>query len=189
MGWFLVLLAYASGMIPFGLLVGRLHGIDVRRLGSGNIGATNVGRALGMRWAALVLALDALKGLLPVLLTRAIFFGDTQHRWVGACMVAAVLGHVFPAVLRFRGGKGVATALGVTLAAAPIAALIGAATYGLVVAVRRVSAQGSLAGVLAALAALWLGGAPRAIVAAFVAICVLIVARHGANLRAFWQGR
>ena len=106
----LVALAYLAGSIPFGLLITRaVSGQDVRAVGSGNIGATNVARAAGRSAAALTLLLDALKGLLPVLLA-AHLTGPEGGLVTAACAIAAVLGHCFPVWLRFRGGKGVATA-------------------------------------------------------------------------------
>jgi len=114
--------SYFLGAIPFGLLFGRLFsGIDVRNMGSGNIGATNVLRASGKKAAALTLIADTLKGLLPVLAARFLFKDDWITTGSG---IAAVLGHVFPVYLSFRGGKGVATSYGVILAVAPWTALL-----------------------------------------------------------------
>src|SRR5688500_11562142 len=112
--------SYLAGSIPFGLVVARARGVDIRAVGSKNIGATNVARALGKKLGALVLFLDALKGLLPTLVARhALHLDDNLVALVG---LAAILGHVFPVWLRFRGGKGVATALGVFAALTPVAA-------------------------------------------------------------------
>lgn len=109
--------SYLLGAIPFGLIFTRLlSGIDVRTTGSGNIGATNVLRAAGKKAAILTLLADALKGFLPVLIVQALFHQDVTTVLAGA---AAVLGHNFPVYLQFKGGKGVATSFGVTLAAAP----------------------------------------------------------------------
>src|SRR5690606_4246297 len=116
--WLLALLGYLSGSIPFGLLIARwARGVDVRQVGSGNIGATNVVRAAGKGLGLLVLALDALKGALPVWLTLRLI----PDGWVPACVVAgfAVVGHIFPVWLKLRGGKGVATAAGVLGVLAP----------------------------------------------------------------------
>ena len=122
----LVLLGYLSGSIPFGLLVVRAaRGVDVRGQGSGNIGATNVARVAGKGLGVRVLVLDALKGALPVLLARAVEPTPLVPALVGA---AAFAGHVAPPWLGFRGGKGVATALGVLAVLAPRAALAGALT-------------------------------------------------------------
>lgn len=124
-----VLLGYVIGSIPVGYLVGKLAGVDVRREGSGNIGASNVGRLLGRPLGMLVFFLDLAKGALPVLLVKrsgwpaandVILFAPLDHY----VAIAAVLGHMYPVWLRFRGGKGVATALGVFLLLAPKATAI-----------------------------------------------------------------
>jgi len=157
----LVLLGYLSGSVPFGLLlVQATRGVDVRERGSGNIGATNVARVAGKGLGVVVLALDALKGALPVLLARAVDPGPLVPSAVG---LAAFAGHVAPPWLGFRGGKGVATALGVLAVLAPRAALAGAVTYGLVLAVLRISSVGSLlAGVVAVAVAWGVPGTPPA---------------------------
>jgi glycerol-3-phosphate acyltransferase PlsY len=117
---FIVLLvgAYLLGSVPFGLLIAAGHGIDLRKIGSGNIGATNLARALGKRWAYLCFVLDMAKGLLPAL--AASFWLDNVSSAAGlwawlAVGCASVLGHIFPVYLRFKGGKGVATSFGVAL--------------------------------------------------------------------------
>ncbi len=141
-GWWpvagLILLSYLCGAVPFGLLVGRLKGVDVRTKGSCNIGATNVGRVLGRPYGILVFVLDGLKGFLPVTLGRLLLFGAAADSrpagpgylpyllWVLAA-VACVLGHMFPVYLKFKGGKGVATSLGVGLGIYPYYTLAGLA--------------------------------------------------------------
>jgi glycerol-3-phosphate acyltransferase PlsY len=157
----LVLLGYLAGSIPFGVLVTRwVRGVDVRAEGSGNIGATNVARVAGKKLGVLVLVLDALKGALPVVLAlRMMPDSPRVHVAVG---FAAFLGHCFPVWLKFRGGKGVATALGVLLVLAPVAALAGAAMYGLVLVTTRVSSIGSLAaGVVSVGTAVFTARAPE----------------------------
>ena len=119
--------AYLAGSIPFGLILGRMRGVDIREHGSGNVGATNCGRVLGRRWGILCFVLDVLKGLLPVLLYGLVAepSGDPTRAtllWLGVA-AAAVVGHVFPVWLRFRGGKGVATGLGVLLGFWPVLTL------------------------------------------------------------------
>ncbi|MFP2959525.1 glycerol-3-phosphate 1-O-acyltransferase PlsY [Myxococcus sp. 1LA] len=140
----LVLLGYLAGSIPFGVLLTRwLRGVDVRKGGSGNIGATNVTRVAGKKLGAVVLLLDAVKGALPVILAvRLLPDAPTVHVAVG---LAAVLGHIYPVWLKLQGGKGVATALGVLLVLVPQAALAAALVYVAVFAVSRVSSLGSLA--------------------------------------------
>jgi len=177
----LAIAGYLLGAIPFGLLVARRAAhVDVRQVGSGNIGATNVARAAGKRVAVLVLLLDVLKGYVPVALAEALL-GDP--RWAAGVGMAAFLGHCFPVYLRFRGGKGVATALGVALALAPFAGLAGVACYAAVYGAFRVSSLGSLAGVAAALAVAF-ATAPSPLYAWIIgAMAAIIVARHRSNIR------
>jgi glycerol-3-phosphate acyltransferase PlsY len=110
--------SYFLGAVPFGLLIAGAHGIDLRKVGSGNIGATNLARALGKKWAYFCFVLDFAKGLLPTL-AAGFLLGDIQGatglwaRLVVGC--AAVVGHIFPVYLRFKGGKGVATSFGVAI--------------------------------------------------------------------------
>lgn len=139
----LVLLGYLAGSIPFGVLVTRWRrGVDVRAQGSGNIGATNVARVAGKKLGMVVLVLDALKGAIPVLLAlQMIPESPRVHVAVG---LAAFLGHCYPVWLKLKGGKGVATALGVLIVLIPLAALAGAAVYALVLVTTRVSSLGSL---------------------------------------------
>jgi glycerol-3-phosphate acyltransferase PlsY len=117
----LLLCAYCIGSIPTGLLLAKAFGgVDIRTQGSGNIGATNVYRTLGRKVGILTLVGDSLKGLLPVLAAKALHL---PCEWIALIGIAAFLGHIFPVFLRFKGGKGVATALGVFLATAPLAVL------------------------------------------------------------------
>jgi acyl phosphate:glycerol-3-phosphate acyltransferase len=174
-----LLASYLAGSVPFGLLVARVAaGKDVRTVGSGNIGATNVARAAGRGAAAVTLLLDALKGTLPVALAgRAL-----PEPWAGAaCGVAAVIGHCYPVWLRFRGGKGVATGLGVALALAPLAAACGAAVWLVLYKLLHISSVGSLAGMAAALLVA-AATAPRWSIAGLGAIAAVVLVRHRANL-------
>lgn len=186
----LMALGYGCGSLPFAYwIVLWVSGRDVRREGSGNVGATNVARVAGKRWGAVTLALDALKGALPVLMVVQMRPGAFVLH--GAVGFAAFLGHVFPAWLRFKGGTGVATALGVTTVLVPGAALTGFAVWALLLATVRISSVASLAGVVAAAAAAALLPTPipaayGATVAAFV---VSIVWTHRANLRRLVERR
>lgn len=148
----LVAAAYLVGSIPFGYLCGRLvRGIDIRQHGSGNIGATNVGRVLGGRWGITVLVLDCLKGLIPTgLLTPMLISRDSPGylHWQVAAAIATILGHMFPCWLGFRGGKGVATALGVVICLGGWSAAGAAATFAVVFGVSRII---SLASIVASL--------------------------------------
>lgn len=127
--WALAVVAYLVGSVPFGLLVGRAKGVDPRTAGSGNIGATNLGRLLGGKYFALVFTLDLLKGLLPMLAAAWVLRGVPTHDkpyvlWM-AVGAGAILGHLFPVYLKFKGGKGVATSAGVVLGLWPFYTLPG----------------------------------------------------------------
>jgi glycerol-3-phosphate acyltransferase PlsY len=177
--------SYFCGSIPFGLIIVRAaSGKDVRAVGSGNIGATNVARAAGRKAAIATLLLDAVKGLVPVLLAARMAAGPA---WLAAgCAVAAVVGHCFPVWLQFRGGKGVATGLGVSLALAPWAALAGGAAWLLFYKVLRVSSIGSLAGVATALVVAGFT-APRDSLLGLAVVAAIILARHTGNIRRLLQ--
>jgi glycerol-3-phosphate acyltransferase PlsY len=182
----LVPLGYVSGSIPFGLLIGKASkGVDVRGIGSGNIGATNVLRAAGKGAAALTLALDMLKGWAPVALGRIVGASDAL---VAGVALAAFLGHLYPVFLRFRGGKGVATFLGVLLALLPKVAFLVAGVWLLIAAVFRYS---SLAAVVAAAASpllVWLLDGRRDFVALAVVLSGFILIRHRENMRRLVAG-
>ncbi|MGE5194361.1 MAG: glycerol-3-phosphate 1-O-acyltransferase PlsY [Deltaproteobacteria bacterium] len=195
----LLFLAYLIGATPFGYLTGRVVGkIDIRQHGSGNIGATNVGRVLGNQWGILVLALDLLKGLVPVAgLPHLLFAAGSSNRvhWQVAAGIATILGHMFPCWLGFRGGKGVATALGVVAYLGGWATVIAAGVFGLSFAVWRIV---SLASILAALSfavcqivLLWpaLFSEQHWSVTTFcLLIPALIIVRHRSNIRRLWRG-
>jgi len=178
--------AFVVGSIPTGVLVARAKGVDLRKVGSGNIGATNVGRALGKRWAVFVLLVDASKGALPVLL-----LGEySSDPWLPALGgTAAVYGQVFSIFLRGRGGKGVATSLGAGMALAPVPTLLCLATFVAVFAAFRIVSIGSLAAVGCFplfLLLFDLGTAPRLFFALAVALLVLV--RHRENLARLRRG-
>jgi glycerol-3-phosphate acyltransferase PlsY len=145
LGAALTVAAYLVGSISFGLLEASERGVDLRSIGSGNIGATNVGRALGKGSERKVMLLDMLKGFVPVALARWVF--GLSWPWITAVGIATVLGHVFPIWHGFRGGKGAATAGGVLLAALPP---IGAVTLLTFVVVKKLSRRASVASLSAA---------------------------------------
>jgi len=126
----LVIASYLLGSVPTGLLLGKALGVDIRASGSGNIGATNVYRTLGRNVGIATLLCDCLKGLIPVLAARWMGLPDI---WVAAAGFAAFFGHVYTVFLRFKGGKGVATALGVFLGTSPAAVLIAMGVFALVI--------------------------------------------------------
>ncbi len=173
--------AYLLGSIPTGVIIARARGIDLQKTGSGNIGATNAARALGKKVGAIVLLFDALKGFAPVFLAaRWLPVSPLIVALMGFC---AILGHVFPVWLRFHGGKGVATAFGVFLAIAPLAAAVALVTYVLAYLLFRISSVGSLAGATAFVVALVLMRPPDAYLILGGAAWLLIVASHRANIR------
>ena len=175
----LVVLAYLAGSIPTGVLLGRVAGVDVRTQGSGNIGATNVARTAGRKLGILTLVGDALKGLVPVVVARALGLGPSG---VAGVAVAALCGHVFSIFLAFRGGKGVATGVGVLLALAPAAVPISLGVFIVSMALSRIVSLSSILASLTAPLAIVLLDYPRPIAWAAVVIAAIIVARHHENI-------
>lgn len=186
----LVVASYLLGSIPTGLLIGKKLGVDVRTRGSGNIGATNVARTVGKRVGVLVLLLDALKGAIPVALFRAfhldgaIALGAPLDPYlVTAVGLAPIVGHCFPVWLRFRGGKGVATALGVFAVVDPLALAVGAALFALLYGAFRIVSIGSMAAALAVPIASALLGRPLPIILLAAAGAAIVVGKHHGNIR------
>lgn len=182
----LVIAAFVVGSIPTGVIVARAHGVDLRAVGSGNIGATNVGRALGRRWAIFVLVADAAKGAIPVLAARALHVDP----WILAAVGwVAIAGHSFSLFLRGRGGKGVATSLGAALALAPLPALGGFAIYLVCFGLLRISSVGSLLAVVTFPVLLWLIGPHHPAYVVFaIATALLVVVRHKDNIKRLARG-
>ena len=150
--------AYLLGSIPTGLLLGKLYGIDVRKEGSGNIGATNLYRTVGRKVGVMTLAGDCLKGLLPVLAMKYSTLPVEYAAWVG---LAAFCGHVFSVFLKFRGGKGVATALGVFLALSPLAVAIALGVFIALMLIWRYVSLGSINAAAVMPIAVWALGEGR----------------------------
>jgi len=181
--------SYLVGAIPFGLLIGKLAGIDVRTAGSGNIGATNVNRLLGKKLGFLTLLLDCLKGFLPIFLSsQFISVGSGQNIWVLLCGIMAVVGHMFPIYLGFKGGKGVATGLGVFFFLSPPAIGISLLVFvGVVAATGFVSAGSLLASGLFSLW-LWLLGQPVEVILTGFVVALLIWFKHHENIGRLIRG-
>jgi len=179
MWWVLVPLSYLAGTFPSAHLVGRLAGHDPTKEGSGNPGASNVYRLAGKFPGAAVLVLDVVKGAVPTAIGLIV---DGQQLAVAAG-AAAIVGHVFPAQRRLRGGKGVATFGGVTLVAWPLIALVGIAVWLVTMRVTKRASVGSMVGVVAVALgiAATRGLGWEALVAA--ALCVLILVRHRTNIQ------
>jgi len=182
--------SYLVGAVPFGLMVGRVAGVDVRSSGSGNIGATNVTRLLGKKLGLITLVLDCLKGFLPIFIaSRLLHDGPYRELILLLCGVLAVVGHMFPVYLGFKGGKGVATGLGVFLFLSPVA--IGISTvvfFGSVILTGFVSVGSLLASGLFPLW-LWLSGESGGAIAAGAVIALLIWGKHHENIARLLKGQ
>jgi glycerol-3-phosphate acyltransferase PlsY len=188
-------IAYLLGSIPFGLILIRIaRGEDVRRSGSGNIGATNVARSGGAKLGMATLLLDALKGYLAVVIAIAVSLRSPDLDLGLAAAIAAlcaILGHVFPLWLRFQGGKGVATAVGAFLGLAPRAVLVVFAVFLIIVVISRYVSLGSIVGsaifpVLAYF--LYRGRSSPAGLAVMLGASLLIIVKHKANIRRLLNG-
>lgn len=180
-----MLLGYALGSVPTGLLVGRAFGVDVRKVGSGNIGMANVLRAAGKWAAALTMIGDMLKGLIPVIIARNL----TDNAWVlAAVALAAVIGHCWPVFLGFRGGKGVATGAGTSIGLAPLVGLSLFAFWWVVVLLSRYTSLGAIAVMVVSPFAFWLSGQPLPYVLYTVIGGALVLWRHRENARALLKG-
>lgn len=183
MEYLLVLGSYLVGSIPFGLVLGKVAGVDVRAAGSGNIGATNVARLVGKKLGALTLVCDALKAILPMLAAgRLLEQGSQRELWVALSGGAAFLGHLYPLYLNFRGGKGVATALGIFCYLTPVAAFIDLLVFVAVVYNWGYVSLGSLTAALLMPGLVWLlSGSVSNTVLAF-GIGMLIWLKHRDNI-------
>lgn len=176
---------YLIGSIPFGYLAARLCKIDIRRHGSGNIGATNVLRVLGPVPGAIVFILDMAKGTLPVLAMRQV---SPDPLWIVLAGAAAILGHTFPVFLKFKGGRGVATGLGLLLGIAPDIFLAALLCFALILALTRiVSVSSMLTSLLVVVAFVTLKRPPAYSLVAGL-ILILIVARHLPNIKRLLAG-
>jgi acyl phosphate:glycerol-3-phosphate acyltransferase len=179
---------FLSGSVPFGLILALVVGkTDVRTHGSGNIGATNVARVVGRKLGIVTLILDALKGALPALAVASwppTGIVSIQEALLGGLVgLAALLGHCFTPWLRFKGGKGVATGLGVLLALHPEVAAYGLGAFAVAFLASRVVSVSSLSAAVVVVAALFVIGPVDVRLAPMIACLVVIIARHGDNIR------
>jgi glycerol-3-phosphate acyltransferase PlsY len=199
----LIIASYLVGAIPFGLLIAKAHGIDLRAVGSGNIGATNVSRALGKKWGYFCFTLDVLKGLGPMLAAMFILPTEltTAKIWLWLAVgAAAILGHVFTVYLKFRGGKGVATSLGVVLGLWPWYTVVGIITFAIwaiVVLIWRYISLGSIVGailfpLLLAVAICiipdWQFATLWPLLATAIVLCAVLIFRHKDNIKRLLSG-
>lgn len=189
----LSVLAYLLGSVPFGVLACRAKGVDIFSVGSGNPGATNVSRAIGKTWGGIVFALDVAKGIVPALVARFLISSDlgpihAQALWMAVGLMA-VVGHCASIFLGFRGGKGIATSLGVGLAASPMVAL---PAFGIFLIVFAVTRYVSLASILAVPSAVILGwfmpGQARELCVVYLLLAGFVIYRHRGNIRRLREG-
>lgn len=189
--WLIPILAYFLGSIPFGLLIAKARGVDIRQKGSGNIGAANVARNAGPLAGILTLVLDAGKGFLPVWLAGRIAHGSML--WIMIAAVLAVCGHMFPVWLRFKGGKGVATGLGVFLPICWQAAVAALVLWILIVAFWRYSSLGSIIASASLPVLLYFLYAPRhappdVVTGGTILIVLMIIVKHRSNIQRLVAG-
>ena len=181
----LLLTAYLIGSVPTGLLLGKAYGIDVRKQGSGNIGATNLYRTLGRKVGVITLIGDCLKGLIPVLVVKYSSLPVEYAAWVG---LAAFCGHVFSVFLRFKGGKGVATALGVFLVLAPLAVGIAVGVFVVLMVVWRYVSLGSIVAAVTMPIAVVLMGGSKVLTFVTLIIAGVVIIKHHENIRRLLAG-
>ncbi len=176
---------YIVGSIPFAFLLSRGRGIDLRRVGSGNIGASNVLRTSGVLAAVCAMSLDAMKGLVAVLVAQRLASGPAGMVAAG---FASVVGHIHPVWLGFHGGKGVATAAGVFTVLAPAAVAIAAGVFILAVWITRYVSVGSLAGAVTLAIVAALSDVPAVVAAGAAITAILIAHQHRGNLSRLFAG-
>jgi glycerol-3-phosphate acyltransferase PlsY len=182
-----VTLAYLVGSVPFAYLLSRRRGIDLRRVGSGNVGASNVLRTSGVRIAVMAMGLDAVKGAIAVIVAQRLTAGGG----IGAPMaagLASVLGHIYPVWLRFRGGKGVATAAGVFAVLTPMALGIAGAAFVTAVWITRYISMGYVVGAVTLAIVAVVIDAPTVVEIGSAAAAVVILHRHRANIARVFAG-
>ncbi|MBE9504428.1 MAG: glycerol-3-phosphate 1-O-acyltransferase PlsY [Proteobacteria bacterium] len=184
----LLLMAYLLGSIPTGVLLARIYGgKDLSKEGSGNIGATNVGRVVGKKAGLITLVGDCLKGILPLVITMAV---AGRIPWlISAVALTAFLGHLYPVFNKFKGGKGVATALGVFLVVSPLATLLAVITFALILYLWRYVSLGSIiaAGIMPALMGIFASSKIYIVLAVLVG--GLVIYRHRENIKRLIEGK
>lgn len=182
----LTLVAYLIGSIPFGLLIAKTKGIDIRKQGSGNIGATNVLRCLGKPLGIACFILDVLKGYLPAALFPIL--GNCGSDFGILFGVAAILGHNFPVFLHFKGGKGVATSAGVLIGIAPLAVGIGVLSWALIFFISGYVSLGSIIASVVVILIGWLAGYGLVTALALTLLGALSIYRHRSNIQRLIKG-
>jgi len=188
-GTLLVVVSYLVGSIPFGMIVARMsgRGVDLRKVGSGNIGATNVARTLGKGAGALTLLLDAGKAVFALTLASLVM-GGSSHGWLSLAGGAVFLGHVFPVYLRFKGGKGVATALGIVAFLSPVTVLVLLALFAAVVYFTRYISLGSLCAAVGLPVMMAVLEGPRSFLNLSLLIAFVVFYTHRENIHRLLAG-
>ncbi|MEW6714617.1 MAG: glycerol-3-phosphate 1-O-acyltransferase PlsY [Nitrospirota bacterium] len=188
--YLLVPVAYLIGSIPFGLLIGKRMGIDLRASGSKNIGATNVLRTAGKVPALLTLIGDSLKGAIPLLIFRKMFGNAASgaELWEGVIGLTAVIGHIFPVFLSFKGGKGVATGFGVIAVYSPVSAAVALLVWILIAALTRYSSLAAISAVLSLPLIYLLSGGSFIKIFFGILLAILIVLKHKQNIKKLING-
>ncbi|WP_372806625.1 glycerol-3-phosphate 1-O-acyltransferase PlsY [Pontiella sp.] len=188
----LAVAAYLFGAVPFGLLVAKTQGVDIRAQGSGNIGATNVFRVVGKGWGIFTFTLDALKGFIPAFVfprLGALVVEGYSEDWGVLFGLVAILGHTFPVYLKFKGGKGVATSAGLLLGVAPLAVGVGFLCWLATVLISRYVSLASIVAALVCAATVWVQGDKGLVVnVALTLLAVLVVWLHRANVKRLLNG-
>jgi len=183
----LVFFSYLVGSVSFSYLISKgIKGIDIRKVGSGNAGATNISRVLGLKFAVLVLILDALKGLVVILIASHL---ATQTVVILLCGGAVIAGHNWPVFFAFKGGRGAAAALGVFLGLAPIPALSVFAIFVLIILLTRYVSLGSIVGAILIPICMLILHYPRDYFIFGLAVCLLLLWRHMPNIKRLVQGK
>ena len=185
---FYIFLSYITGAIPFGAIISRkTAGVDITHKGSGNIGATNVARVIGIKWGLLTLLLDLFKGFLPVFISRY-YITDIEGLFLISVSLAVLLGHRFSPFLKFGGGKGVATAFGIFLALSPVSALISLCAFTITVYFSNYISLGSIVGACLMPLTLSILNRPAALITTAFFTAVLILITHSGNITRIIKG-
>jgi glycerol-3-phosphate acyltransferase PlsY len=179
-----ILVSYILGSIPFGYIIAKIKGVDITKLGSGNIGATNVGRNLGKPYFFIVLFLDAIKGFIPTILFK-LLFGLEYGILAG---LFSVIGHSYSIFMKFKGGKGVATGLGVSIALIPIETIIGFGVWFLVLMIFKIMSLASIISAVSVFIVVLFLEKSSLIKIVCGIIAVLIVLRHKSNIERIIKG-
>jgi len=183
----LTIVSYLLGAVPFGLLVAKMHGMDIRSAGSGNIGATNVFRVVGKGWGIFTLVLDALKGFIPAFVFPML--GNLDGEWGVLFGLAAIIGHTFPVYLKFKGGKGVATSAGMLLGIAPFAVGVAFLCWVVCMVLSRYVSLSSIVAAIAVAITVWVqGDKGLGVNIALTFLAALVVWLHRANIKRLLNG-